>query len=160
MQARTGTLVSGSFALQFFDRGFYEGSDLDLYCTYRAGDHGLGRWLLAEGYTFVPFRGQKATFLEVLEEDEDDSEVENAAEDVRAPPPLHHVYDEKEDRGIKTVCTFHKLNKKTGEVLQVQIIFTMDSPMEVIMGFHSSTFNHSVLPTMQTLTSTVIQPLL
>lgn len=29
LQARTGTVVSGSFALQFFDRTFYPESDLD-----------------------------------------------------------------------------------------------------------------------------------
>ena len=31
LQATTGTVISGSSALQFFDRSYYAKSDLDLY---------------------------------------------------------------------------------------------------------------------------------
>lgn len=61
LQARTGTLVSGSSALQFFDRSCYVGSDLDLYTP---GDSCkvMGDYLLAIGYTFVPHQWQNTTF--------------------------------------------------------------------------------------------------
>ncbi|KAH9947185.1 hypothetical protein B0H21DRAFT_876842 [Amylocystis lapponica] len=53
LQARTATLISGSFALQFFDRSFYPTSDLDLYVHMRHRRE-VGRWLLGAGYAFAP----------------------------------------------------------------------------------------------------------
>ncbi|KAJ8454788.1 hypothetical protein ONZ51_g12827 [Trametes cubensis] len=51
LQARTGTLVSGSVALQFFDRTYYPSSDLDLY-VYPSCRREVGIWLLSQGFTF------------------------------------------------------------------------------------------------------------
>lgn len=55
LQAATGMLISGSTALQFFDRVIYPDSDLDLYvenghdfCEKIRG------WLLEVGYTYIP----------------------------------------------------------------------------------------------------------
>ena len=135
-QARTNALISGSFALQFFDRGIYEGSDLDVFCAYREDDPALGLWLLAEGYVFVPGKGQSATFLDALQDYDHqlDTTIADATKDVRPQSP-RDFYD---FFSIKTVCTFQKYNRRTRQNLQVQIIFTYNSPMDVIMGFHSS----------------------
>lgn len=54
LQAATGTLISGSNALQFFSREVYPGADLDLY-THPGHTHQVGLWLIRrEGYTFQP----------------------------------------------------------------------------------------------------------
>lgn len=53
LQAQTGTLVSGSSALQFFDREIYEGSDLDVY-LHPGHLERVGGWLMEEeGYTYM-----------------------------------------------------------------------------------------------------------
>lgn len=62
LQARTGTLVSGSNALQFFDRSYYPGSDLDLY-LHCGREREVGAFLLAEGYAFRPSRYQGSDFM-------------------------------------------------------------------------------------------------
>ncbi|KAI0681875.1 hypothetical protein C8T65DRAFT_690547, partial [Cerioporus squamosus] len=49
LQARTGTLVSGSTALQFFKRTVWPESDLDLYVHMRHRRE-VAQWLLDEGY--------------------------------------------------------------------------------------------------------------
>ncbi|KAG8801048.1 hypothetical protein FRC17_006743, partial [Serendipita sp. 399] len=53
IQAATGTIISGSQALQFFDRVRYPGSDLDIYTPCR---HTLlvGMFFLSIGYQFQP----------------------------------------------------------------------------------------------------------
>ncbi|KAG8819209.1 hypothetical protein FRC19_010028, partial [Serendipita sp. 401] len=60
IQAETGTLISGSQALQFFDRAHYLDSDLDLYVSCR---HTLtvGLFLLSIGYRFEPTARQLAS---------------------------------------------------------------------------------------------------
>ena len=52
MQARTGTLISGSFALQFFDRTFYPDSDLDLY-LYDGKEQEVTVWMEQIGRAHV-----------------------------------------------------------------------------------------------------------
>ncbi|TFY80353.1 hypothetical protein EWM64_g3656 [Hericium alpestre] len=51
LQARTGTLVSGSNALQFFDRTHYPNSDLDLYVSMTDAVV-VADWLVAAGYVY------------------------------------------------------------------------------------------------------------
>ena len=52
LQSQTGTLISGSTALQLFDRVTYSESDLDLYVEHRFS-RALAEWLLEIGYTYV-----------------------------------------------------------------------------------------------------------
>jgi hypothetical protein len=54
LQARSGTLISGSNALQFLQRSTYKDSDLDLY-THPGYASEVAHWLTNhERYTFVP----------------------------------------------------------------------------------------------------------
>ncbi|TDL16735.1 hypothetical protein BD410DRAFT_831876 [Rickenella mellea] len=58
LMERTGTLISGSNALQLMDRTLYPESDLDIYAEQRHCRE-VGRWLVErEGYTFRPHLGQ------------------------------------------------------------------------------------------------------
>lgn len=69
LQAQTGALISGSSALQFFDRETYEDSDLDVY-LHPGHLKQIGAWLMeAEGYTYI---------------------TENSNTPVTLQPTLHH----------------------------------------------------------------------
>ncbi|KAI0638623.1 hypothetical protein C8Q77DRAFT_1215387 [Trametes polyzona] len=61
LRSRTGTLISGSCALQFFDRTVYPESDLDLY-VHMQHRREVGRWLIEEGYTYAPMPFQHPVF--------------------------------------------------------------------------------------------------
>ena len=124
LQARTGTLVSGSNALQFFDRSFYPESDLDIYVPGRCKAE-VGRWLLSAGYEFKPNSVQRSDF-------------ETA---------VYHPMTEGPDgsynmKGVSAVFTFKKTSPSNSEeVLQVQAIIARHTPMDAILLFHSSRCN-------------------
>jgi len=48
---RCNAIISGSQALQFFDRNSYPGSDMDIYVRSGSAEE-LGRWLLRDGYKY------------------------------------------------------------------------------------------------------------
>ena len=125
LQATTGTVISGSNALQFFDRTLYSKSDLDLDVpfTWRAN---VGHYLLAEGYSFVPGSIRSSSFI-------------NAGFQKRAVTN-NGLYGNL--KGIAAVFTFEK-RSSDGKELQVQIFVAVRSPMEVILRFHSCTSNGS-----------------
>ena len=53
IQAETGTIISGSSALQFFDREIFEDSDLDLY-LHPGHLERIGAWLMkSKGYIYI-----------------------------------------------------------------------------------------------------------
>ena len=149
LQARTGMLVSGSAALQFFMRTTWPESDLDLYVHLRMRRE-VGRWLLDEGYRYTPMEFQDPRF-----------EVEIAKCVTSRPNGIYSM------PGVQAVLTFTKplargrrpprprseasesdsssqgtLNgREEPEVpqqLKVQIIVAKNTPMEAILGFHSS----------------------
>lgn len=120
LQPCTGTLISGSTALQFFDRSYYPGSDLDLYVPL-AWRKSVGRYLLDQGYMFVPNRTPKSIFASAVKE--------------KRLLTNKGVYGNF--KGITAVFTFRK-HSTHGEELQVQVIVAVRSPMEVILRFHSS----------------------
>ena len=125
LQAATGTLVSGSNALQFLARTSYPASDLDLYCSL-AECTTVGLWLLLERYRFVPYDGQAATFeLAVRQERE--------PWDAWMAPYLAS--------GVSAVYNFVKPapDAEAGGELKVQIVVASDSPLDVVLRFHSST---------------------
>lgn len=154
LQARTGTLISGSNALQFLDRTYYPDADMDLY-VHPGHTLDVGRWLMSgeEGYTFVPKNQQvpESTF----------------EENVGAWDPFARRFDQQEDvpvasngehyrmAGIAQVYSFEKKvmrredmmdvegGQAAEEMRTVQIIETKSSAFQSILGFHSSSFVHS-----------------
>ncbi|KAI0323629.1 hypothetical protein GY45DRAFT_1264285, partial [Cubamyces sp. BRFM 1775] len=117
LQARTGTLVSGSVALQFFDRTRYETSDLDIY-VYLPFRREVGRWLLSQGFEFTPSRHQEESF-------------EAAVLPRRQSKGFHYAMP-----GVAAIYTFHRHTLRAS--IKVQIIVAIRMPMEVILGFHST----------------------
>ncbi|PSS08863.1 hypothetical protein PHLCEN_2v3478 [Hermanssonia centrifuga] len=129
LQARTAALISGSNALQFFNRLRYSNSDLDVYVSWKSAME-VGKWMLGHGYTYKPSVSQ----------------LEDLEQEIHAG---HHSHDDyAEGEGISTVLLFVKPSKEydTEKELQVHIIVSFRTPMEVIMKVHSSVFTH--LPTL------------
>ncbi|KAG8867440.1 hypothetical protein FRC20_005758 [Serendipita sp. 405] len=136
IQAETGTLISGSQALQFFDRAHYLDSDLDLYVSCR---HTLtvGVFLLSIGYQFEPTARQLASpqgsnCREHLEE------VSSRTESVRRGSLF--VDDYYEWAFIEEVYTFAKQHTTYGSQVKIQIIAVdpLSSPLACILHFHST----------------------
>ena len=129
LQAQTGTLVSGSNALQFLDRTFYPDSDLDLYCFKRERE-AVGTWLIAQGYTFSPNARQNSSFRDAIKQ----VNTHNSETFYNAL------------KGVLAVYTFLKNIENKNEPLKVQLIAAEASPMEAILYFHSSEFSHYYPP--------------
>jgi hypothetical protein len=143
LQARTGLLISGSFALQFFDRTFYPNSDLDLYVDWRYSRE-VGHWLISDGYIFQPRRNmEQATFdmaVELLHANEPGLPTATALTRQIGTNPYFM-------RGVASVFNFFKTSPQ-GSELKVQLITASQTPMEIILQFHSSKLfgTHSSYP--------------
>ena len=118
LQARTATLISGSTALQFFDRSFWPESDLDLYVHMQFAKD-VGDYMLREGYTFIPNKIQVEDF-----------ELASEESMIKDSPDFYSF------RGVASVFTFQK--KTESGALKVQLIVAKHSSIEVILHFHSS----------------------
>lgn len=124
LQAKTGTLISGSSALQYFDRTFYPESDLDIYIPMRFKAE-VGEWLLSIGYNFIPNSTQKPSF-----------------QDAVTNPVTEDTYGSYSMRGVSVVFTFTKPSHvDPTKELKVQAIVATVAPMEIILLFHSSMFS-------------------
>ncbi|TCD68648.1 hypothetical protein EIP91_010303 [Steccherinum ochraceum] len=80
LQARTGMIFAGSIALQFFDRSFYPGSDLDVYLMREAMVE-VTAWLVDVGYEFEPFPEQPPILQDAMK-----ALMQNQAHEVMAGP--------------------------------------------------------------------------
>ncbi|KAI0083368.1 hypothetical protein BDY19DRAFT_910652 [Irpex rosettiformis] len=129
LQAQTNTLISGSSALQFFDRSIYQGSDLNLYVSFLYRKE-IGRWLVADGYEYVPSD-------EDVDDDNEDPDFEEDSDENR----LHHLdwVRERLIQGFAKEFSFQKRpSSKTKEALHVRLTVVTSCPMEVIFWFHST----------------------
>ncbi|RPD65283.1 hypothetical protein L226DRAFT_456156 [Lentinus tigrinus ALCF2SS1-7] len=127
LMARTRFFISGSFALQFFDRTFYPGSDLDLYVQKALDVLEIGRWLEKEGYTYKPTVAQRAT--------------------VDAQIKIRQAWGETEVYNgglvVGDVLSFEKQVQDVSgtETRKVQLVVPSPrhrSPLETILNFHST----------------------
>lgn len=122
VQARTGTLISGSSALQYLDRSSYPESDLDLYVPVQSVAQMIG-WLVASGYDFVPSTEQAQDWREAVAQ-------------AKSSALADHAYGSD---GIQAVFTFSKVSHHDPTMkLKVQCIVAERAPMELILQFHSS----------------------
>ena len=132
LQARTNTLISGSNALQFFDRTFYPEADLDLY-THPGHSFEVAQFLVeAQGYRYAPRETQEKDWKVATRGNWDGTRRR-----VVPVPTLEHAYPVPE---INAVWTFEKMGDKQ-ERLTIQIIEASSAPLECILGFHSSTLS-------------------
>ncbi|KAJ7591813.1 hypothetical protein C8J56DRAFT_931787 [Mycena floridula] len=127
LQARTGLIISGSTALQFFDRTVYEDSDMDLY-VHESSSREVSHFLIEAGYTFVPRASQvNKTVDQVIDGDR------RASDDfLRTAELVGDDYDEDHTHGIAHIFDFHKGQRK------IQLITAVKTPFDVIFRYHST----------------------
>ncbi|KJA24232.1 hypothetical protein HYPSUDRAFT_86192 [Hypholoma sublateritium FD-334 SS-4] len=133
LQCQTGTLISGSTALQLFDRAVYPESDLDLYVEYRF-TRTIAAWLLHIGYTYAPRpESENIQTIEV-----------NAFRDY--PPNRLNIPENPSDdiffrtfgdafenyEGSSAVFNF----EKRSPYRKIQLITSMQPPLRTILSFH------------------------
>ena len=122
LQDKTGTLISGSAALQFFDRTFYEESDLDLFVS-APNTKELVYFIRNCGYSYVPRGGQDPDFDKAI------ATTTNGNRDFMGEDD----YIDSLGGGMTGVWSFVRDNKK------IQVISVRHSPLAVVLTFHSST---------------------
>lgn len=152
LQARTGTLISGSNALQFFDRSFYPDSDLDLYVPNMWAEE-VGIWMSQHGYVFKPLPAQLPDFFDALRITYEPEILTPLTTQIVAPRDNIEWY---RMRGVASVFNFvrpyddvHPVERNEIEGdegdeerpfhgLKIQIITATATPLEIILNFHSS----------------------
>ncbi|KAF9476517.1 hypothetical protein BDN70DRAFT_897280 [Pholiota conissans] len=131
LQCHTGMFISGSTAVQFFDRTVYPDSDLDCYLEHRFCRE-VAYWLIKIGYKYAP-----------LPESSNVASLEQAFRS--NPPTREHVPDPfcgdiffltpgKDYFKAPFVFNFEKQNPYR----KIQLITSLQSPLERILNFHST----------------------
>ena len=130
MQAQTGTVISGSNAVQFMDRTYYQGADLDVfvnpgYCA-EVGQH----MIITQGYRITnPSDGVIATWSR--------EESLRHITDLAVGPhgePLNPPYA----HGSIHLVAFMQRTTESGITQEAQLIVASDSAFHAILDFHSS----------------------
>lgn len=136
-QSRAGMFISGSAALQFFNREVYADSDLDIYVEHRYCPD-IAYWLRSIGYTFVPRPKYQ-------EEDLEEALRQNMAYDnvnFEIPEQISAFFESTSmgyfGRGVANVYNFTKSDPSR----KIQLITSFHSPLEVVLNFHSSVFTY------------------
>ena len=154
LQARTGTLISGSTALQFFCEESWPGSDLDLYVPPQSKES-VCRWVLGEGYMYKPTGTQFPDFEEAL------NQKAERHHGIPGWPAIHiaHIFNfvKNDDDGTTEPSdspseasgsqsgpgTYQSDKTNEGPAprnqKQVKVVVAKRAPMAVILDFHSST---------------------
>jgi hypothetical protein len=115
-------IISGSTALEFFDRTEYINSDLDLYVDHRYREP-IALWLQSIGYTFMPRPSIGPQSIETALND-DSHEHNNTGTLVYEYPCAIMVLD-----FIKSTLNPRPI---------IQLITSTASPLELVLRFHSS----------------------
>ncbi|KAG8852175.1 hypothetical protein FRB91_006862 [Serendipita sp. 411] len=134
LQAATGTAISGSQALQFFDRIFYPDSDLDIYVPCRHVST-IGNFFLSIGYSFKPSEKQLLSEL--------GNDCQRHLDDISSRE-ARDLSDEAEEaydwRFVEGVINLTKrIAPGSKETLKVQLIAIacQSAPLACILQFHS-----------------------
>ncbi|PPQ74440.1 hypothetical protein CVT26_001421 [Gymnopilus dilepis] len=122
---RSGAVISGSFALQYFDRSFYAESDMDLFV--RIGGVGpLCEFIRSQGYASIGHH-----------QDYDECVAEGGAHIIKAALNISSFEDP-----LLGVYTFQKFVVRASgrvDVLQVQVVVVDTEPIEhILFDFHST----------------------
>ena len=150
-------VISGSTALQFFQRVLYPESDLDLYVEHRYR-RPIALWLASIGYRYVPARTKVTS--EHLDPDHDvesisatQSTLEEAlaanviqltenAIDFNQRPPIFFYGSGGGYLDATSILNFERRDEFYHH-RKIQVISTPRSPVELIINFHSSTYSDS-----------------
>lgn len=125
LQSQTGLLISGSTAVQFFERTFYPESDLDLYVEHRYCKV-IALWLVTIGYSYEARAGHPDQLEQAL-----------GTTPWKGGPMrfLSSSIVDYSNSGVINVYNFHKSDSDC----KIQLITSRHSPLELILKFHSTT---------------------
>ena len=125
--------ISGSTALQFFDRSFYADSDLDIYVEYRYCKP-ITLWLESIGYNYQP----RKRCLKMLDIAFEDTPILSEFADIDMNDLPRGFFESTSmgyfGRSVANVFNFHKINPDR----KIQLITSYYAPLEVVLNFHSS----------------------
>ena len=124
--------ISGSTALQFFDRSFYADSDLDIYVEHRYCKP-TALWLESIGYSFQPRKTYLTNNLDIALEETfaefSDIDMNDLPQGFFGSTSMGYF-----GRGVANVYNFHKVNPDR----KIQLITSFYAPLEIVLNFHSS----------------------
>lgn len=123
--------ISGSTALQFFDRSFYADSDLDIYVEHRYCTP-VALWLESIGYTFQhrnSLSQDKSLEIALTETLSESIDMNNLPQGFFDSTSMGYF-----GRGVANVYNFHKVNPDR----KIQLITSYYAPLEIILNFHST----------------------
>ena len=126
LQFETGMFISGSTALQFFDRTVYPDSDLDLYVDRRFHAP-IALWLKRIGYAYSPPEGSTPQ-----------SNVFTLAQAIQANAHASQPTT-SEYAGASFIYNFQKYDSSR----RIQLILSQSDrpPIEMLLNFHSSVWS-------------------
>ncbi|KAG1865802.1 hypothetical protein DFJ58DRAFT_770327 [Suillus subalutaceus] len=130
LQARTGTLIAGSNALQFLDRTFYPESDMDLYVHPGHVREVLDYLVEREGYKFRPDSTQPGDYREIVSDEWDGTQIRDESLDDDELLLYYQI------RGVESVLSIEK--RSPDGLLKIQLIACKTSPFDAIINFHST----------------------
>ncbi|KAL0575573.1 hypothetical protein V5O48_006389 [Marasmius crinis-equi] len=122
IQALTGTLISGSSALQFLNRTPYPGSDLDIYVEHRYCKP-IALFLQSIGYEFQPLDHQPAEL---------DGAIARGSANMNAEYIGEITPTIESKRGFAGVYNMVRGGQK------IQVITAKNSPLDIILNFHTT----------------------
>jgi hypothetical protein len=120
LQARTGTLIAGSNALQFLDRIFYNEADMDLYVHPGHAKEVMDYVVEREGYEFKPHSMQPRDYRKLVSDTWNNTRM-------RQDYPI---------KGVRSVLSLEKHGSNGRR--KIQVIECTMSPFDTIINFHSS----------------------
>lgn len=129
-QQSIGLLVSGSIALEFFNREAYDG-DLDAFCNVLYCKV-AGEWLMSHGYLYQRKEGQAVEFIDSFSE---------------TPITSTTIDADTEEYRFSTVTAVWDFVKNSSKI---QLIATCGAPLECIFSFHSSSLTILFVMTLYT----------
>jgi len=122
LQARTGTLIAGSNALQFLDRTFYGEADMDMYVHPGHAREVMDYVVEREGYEFKPHSRQPQDYREIVSDKWDNTRMRQ----------------DYQIKGVRSVLSLEKHG--SNGYRKIQVIECAMSPFDTIINFHSSEF--------------------
>lgn len=151
LQATTGMIISGSTALQFFERVLYPESDLDLYVEHRYR-RPITLWLASIGYRYVPARkgvDSDPNGVDFASATQPTLEETLAANALPFPQyPIHYgqhpeiffrTFGRAGYLNASSIVNFEKC-EEFDQHRKIQLISSPRSPVEMVLNFHSCTY--------------------
>ncbi|KJA14209.1 hypothetical protein HYPSUDRAFT_220598 [Hypholoma sublateritium FD-334 SS-4] len=131
LQCSTGMIISGSIALQFFERVVYPDSDLNLYIEYRFSRQ-VADWLVKSGYNYAP-RPEPDTPQSL--EDAFLCNPHSREDFPERTSFLKNSFSRTEDYVLPlTIFNFEKRHPHR----KIQLVTSLMSPLQRVLGFHST----------------------